>query len=173
MTQLKYAMAMLAIAVAASALPLITQHAPTHAADEAANPSEAGSDKKMTAVELVKSTKEGELKNPYDYKDPKIAAEGYKVYMKYSCNGCHGGGGGGGMCPPLTNETWVYGGDDDTLFRLITLGSDGLGRSRIGQETVVGPMPPYEEIIKNPDDLWKIIAYIRTKWGGRDHKIEW
>lgn len=127
----------------------------------------------MTPVERVKASPEGSLKNPFDYKDPKIVAEGYKTYMKYSCNGCHGGGGGGGMCPPLTNETWVYGGDDDTLFRLITVGSDGLGRSRKGQETVVGPMPPYEEIIKDEEQMWKIIAYIRSKWGGREHKIEW
>ena len=46
--------------------------------------------------------------------------------MTAGCNGCHGGGGGGGMCPPLTNDTWVYGRDDDTLFRLITLGTDDL-----------------------------------------------
>ena len=42
------------------------------------------------------------------------------------------------MCPPLTNDTWVYGGDDDTLFRLITLGSDELqkaGYVRKGRET--------------------------------------
>ena len=43
--------------------------------------------------------------------------------MWAGCNGCHGGGGGGGMCLPLTNETWVYGPDDDTLFRLVALGS--------------------------------------------------
>ena len=48
---------------------------------------------------------------------------GHKKYLSFSCNGCHGGGGGGGMCPPLTNDTWVYGPDDDTLFRLIALGS--------------------------------------------------
>jgi hypothetical protein len=32
--------------------------------------------------------------------------------------------GGGGMGPLLTNQVWVYGSDDDTLFRLISLGSD-------------------------------------------------
>ena len=58
-----------------------------------------------------------------------IAEEGHHRYLSAGCNGCHGGGGGGGMCPPLTNETWVYGADDDTLFRLITLGSDGLNKA--------------------------------------------
>ena len=27
------------------------------------------------------------------------------------------------MAAPLTNEVWIYGDDDDTLFRLITLGT--------------------------------------------------
>jgi len=74
------------------------------------------------------------------------------------------GNGGGGMCPPLTNDTWVYGGDDDTLFRLVTLGTDELqkrGYSRKGQESVVGPMPPHGAIVKTDDDLWKILAFVR------------
>ena len=42
------------------------------------------------------------------------------------------------MCLPLINDIWVYGGDDDTLFRLVALGSDELqkvGYTRIGRET--------------------------------------
>jgi hypothetical protein len=73
------------------------------------------------------------------------------------------------MCPPLTNDTWVYGGDDDTLFRLVTLGSDELqknGYSRTGRENVVGPMPPFGAIVKNSDDLFKIIAFIRAHYDG-------
>ena len=82
-------------------------------------------------AELVASTPKGELKNPYNGDIAAIAEEGHNRYLSASCNGCHGGGGGGGMCPPLTNETWVYSADDDTLFRLITLGSDGLNKRGI------------------------------------------
>ena len=122
-------------------------------------------------LDLVKATPKGGLVNPYrdQLTDPaKLAAigdEGHKKYLSFSCNGCHGGGGGGGMCPPLTNETWVYSPDDDTLFRLISLGSDGLkqaGYSRVHSEVVVGPMPPFGGIIKTSDDLWRIIAWIRS-----------
>ena len=45
--------------------------------------------------------------------------------------------------------------DDDTLFRLIALGSDELqkqGYVRKGSENVVGPMPPMGTVVKNPDD---------------------
>ena len=104
------------------------------------------------------------LKSPYsDY--AAIAEEGHKKYFAAGCNGCHGGTGGGGICPPLTNDTWVYGKDDDTLFRLITLGTDDLrkqGYDRKQHEVVVGPMPPFGQIVKTDDDLWKIIAFIRS-----------
>ena len=43
--------------------------------------------------------------------------------MNYACSGCHGGGGGGGMCPAVIDGVWIYGGDDDTLFRLVAYGS--------------------------------------------------
>jgi mono/diheme cytochrome c family protein len=116
-------------------------------------------------LELVASTPKGELKNPYNADIAGIAEEGHHRYLSAGCNGCHGGGGGGGMCPPLTNDTWVYGSDDDTLFRLIALGTDELvknGYARVKHEVVTGPMPPFGGIIKTSDDLWRIIAFIRS-----------
>jgi len=116
-------------------------------------------------LDLIAATPIGGLHNPYNDQVDKIADEGHHKFLSYSCNGCHGGGGGGGMCPPLTNDTWVYGADDDTLFRLISLGSDDLkkaGYHRVKHEVVVGPMPPFGGIIKTSDDLWKVIAWIRT-----------
>jgi mono/diheme cytochrome c family protein len=131
----------------------------------------------MKPIDRVNATEKGTLKNPFSSTDKAITDEGHKIYMGLSCNGCHGGGGGGGMCPPLTNETWVYGGDDDTLFRLITLGSDEFKKkydvARKGQETVVGPMPPYKDIIDDEIKLWKAIAWIRSIWGGRAEKKVW
>jgi mono/diheme cytochrome c family protein len=124
----------------------------------------------MTPMERVASTPAGQLKSLYaDFAS--VAKEGLKIYRSLDCNGCHGGGGGGGMAAPLTNPVWIYGDDDDTLFRLITLGTGSLspgdafqkqGFTRKGSEAVVGPMPPFGEIIKTDDDLWKIIAWIRS-----------
>jgi mono/diheme cytochrome c family protein len=111
----------------------------------------------------AESAAKGELKSPYsDF--AKVADEGHKKFMAAGCNGCHGGG-GGGMGPPLTNQVWIYGKDDDTLFRLVALGSDGLqkqGYYRKGSENVVGPMPAMGGVVKSDDDLWKIIAWIRS-----------
>ncbi len=118
----------------------------------------------MTPIARAASTPKGQLKNPYtDFAS--VGDQGHKLFLSAGCNGCHGGGGGGGICPPLTNDVWVYGRDDDTLFRLVTLGSVGLqaqGYERKQMETVVGPMPPFGGILKTDDDLWKIISWIRT-----------
>jgi mono/diheme cytochrome c family protein len=110
------------------------------------------------------------LKSPYP-DIASVAAEGHRIYLSHDCNGCHGGGGGGGMAAPLTNVIWVYGDDDDTLFRLIALGTGSLspgdafakqGFVRKGSENVVGPMPPFGKILKTDQEIWKIIAWIRT-----------
>lgn len=170
----------------AAAMVLITVAAPaSFAADDAAKPAESASGaaaaaaapgETRTPLELVNSVEKGKLKNPFT-DNAEAIAEGKKLYLGNSCNGCHGGGGGGGMCPSLTNETWVYGSDDDTLFRLITLGSVNLkgqqGYKAIAKETVTGPMPPYQDIIKDTDKLWKIIAYVRSVYGGRAEKRNW
>lgn len=184
-----------------AAMVLMTMAAPVaFAADEPAKPADAAapaaaaapeassaqpapvaskveaSGETRTPLELVNAVEKGKLKNPYT-DNPDAIAEGKKLYFGNSCNGCHGGGGGGGMCPSLTNETWVYGSDDDTLFRLITLGSVNLkgqqGFKAIAKETVTGPMPPYQDIIKDTDKLWKIIAFIRTVFNGRPEKRNW
>ncbi|MEQ1767225.1 MAG: c-type cytochrome [Methylotenera sp.] len=135
-----------------------------------------GSDKSPHDVAMAAA--KGTLKNPYSYKtmDPALVEAGKKKYMSVSCNGCHGGNGGGGMCPPLSNETWVYGADDDTLFRLVALGSDELqkqGYTRKGRENVVGPMPPHGKILKTEDDLWRVIYFIRGNFRGDAKNISW
>jgi hypothetical protein len=76
------------------------------------------------------------------------------------------------MAAPLTNEVWIYGDDDDTLFRVIALGTGSLspgdafqkqGFVRKGSENVVGPMPHFGDIFKTDDEIWKIIAWIRAE----------
>jgi len=125
--------------------------------------------------EVVKDAPKGTLRNPYTDDSEKVK-EGRQLFLSYSCNGCHGGNGGGGMCPPLSNDVWVYGSDDDTLFRLVTLGSDKLqaaGYYRIGMENVVGPMPPFGPLIKSDDELWKIIAFVRSIYDGDPKRRNW
>lgn len=128
-------------------------------------------------LDAVKNTPVGQLKNPFTTDNKALVELGRKRFLSASCNGCHGGTGGGGMCPPLSNEVWVYGSDDDTLFRLISLGSVELtaqtGLTRKGRENVVGPMPAHGTIVKTEEDLWKIINFIRSVYRGDPAKITW
>jgi mono/diheme cytochrome c family protein len=116
-------------------------------------------------VDLVVKVPKGQLKSPYqDFAT--YAEEGHKQFLRPGCNECHGGTGGGGICPPLTSGVWFWGASDDTLFRLVTLGSQQLqkdGYPRLGQGGIGAiPMPPMGPAIKTSDDLWKIIAWVRS-----------
>jgi len=129
--------------------------------------------KQMTPLERESSSPRGTLKNPYTDKPDKIV-EGHELFMNYGCNGCHGGTGGGGMCPPLNSEVWFYGSEDDTLFRLITLGSDALQKEGfIKKSSSIGPMPAMGPGIKSDDDLWKILAWIRSIYKGDPKRRDW
>jgi len=119
-------------------------------------------------LQVVATAPKGSLHNPFNG-NAAMAKAGHKLFFNYGCNGCHGGDGGGGICPPLINGVWIYGGSDDTLFRLISLGSDKLqaaGYYRQTIENVVAPMPSMGPLIKSDADLWKIITWIRSAYSG-------
>ena len=118
-------------------------------------------------TELVAKFPKGQLHSPYpDY--GKLAKDDPDLVKRFrlpGCNECHGGTGGGGICPPLTQGVWFWGNTDDVLFRLVTLGSADLekqGYTRLSYGSVHAPMPPMGMTIKTSDDLWKIIAFIRS-----------
>ncbi len=100
--------------------------------------------------------------NPYTG-DPKAIKEGRGVYFLYSCNACHGGTGGGGMAgaSPLFDDQWNFGSDDETLFKLI--------RGEIPGQI----MPAYTKEDMRDDQLWKVIAWIRSIYKGDPSLINW
>ena len=124
-------------------------------------------------LEVVATAPKGSLHNPFDG-NAQMAAAGHQLFFQYGCNGCHGGTGGGGMCPPLINGVWIYGGDDDTLFRLVSLGSQKLqaaGYTVQALENVAAPMPSMGPLIHSDEDLWKIITWVRSAYiGPPEHK---
>jgi mxaJ protein len=86
--------------------------------------------------------------------------EGKKLYVQVGCQGCHGGGGGGGMATSVIDESWKFGSDDDTLFKLI--------KGEIPQQT----MPDVYKVL--PDEqVWKMLAFIRSIYTGDPTKINW
>lgn len=144
------------------------QAAPSHAGAAKSSAIKLPYSLSESPVKVVENAPKGSLHNPFNG-NAKIAKEGHKLFFHYGCNGCHGGGGGGGMCPPLITGVWIYGGSDDTLFRLVSLGSVKLHKAGYHREAlvnVIGPMPQMGLLIHNAGDLWKIITWIRSAYTG-------
>jgi cytochrome c oxidase cbb3-type subunit 3 len=74
--------------------------------------------------------------------------EGYVLFQRYNCAGCHGDHGGGGMGPSLRDERWLYGDTDEKIFNSI---AEGRGHG----------MPAWG--VKLPDEhVWKLVSYIHS-----------
>ena len=89
-----------------------------------------------------------------------MAAEGRTLYFQVGCQGCHGGGGGGGMATSVIDDAWTFGSDDDVLFRLI--------KGEIPEQT----MPAVYSVLED-EEVWKILAFIRSVYAGDPGRIDW
>jgi cytochrome c(L) len=98
--------------------------------------------------------------NPFA-RDTAAIAQGRKIFMTNGCSGCHGVGGGGGMGKPLIDDEWKFGSDDTTLFKLI--------RGEIPGQT----MPNVIGKSLTDDEVWKVLAFVRTLYKGDPAKINW
>jgi cytochrome c(L) len=98
--------------------------------------------------------------NPYTG-NPEAIKEGKALYLQVGCSGCHGVGGGGGMGPALLDDEWKFGSDDETLSKLI--------KGQLPQQT----MPSVFGKELKDDDVWKILAYVRSLYQGDPSKINW
>ncbi|MFL5270818.1 MAG: c-type cytochrome, partial [Anaeromyxobacteraceae bacterium] len=86
--------------------------------------------------------------------------EGRTLYLQNGCSGCHGVGGGGGMAPPIVDDVWRFGSDDQTLFKLI--------KGQIPEQT----MPKVYNALPD-DEVWKILAFVRSQYAGDPQKADW
>lgn len=99
--------------------------------------------------------------NP-DTGNPEAIADGKQLFQTMGCSGCHGTQGGGGMGPPLTGTSqWRYGGSDACFF-----------------ETIYGGrpqgMPAWGKMGKlTPDQIWKVISFVRTLYKGDPSRVVW
>ncbi|MBL0170579.1 MAG: c-type cytochrome [Gemmatimonadaceae bacterium] len=97
------------------------------------------------------------LTNPFEH-DAKALATGAKLYIAYNCIDCHGAEGSGSMGPSLADGRWHFGGRDGEVFESIYQGRpEG--------------MPAWGGRIAN-DQIWMLVAYVRSLNGGRDVSTE-
>lgn len=92
--------------------------------------------------------------------NPAAIQEGRSLYLQNGCSACHGVMGGGGMGVPLLDDVWVFGSDDETLFKLI--------KGQIPEQTMPKIFAGLED-----DQVWKVIAYIRSLYRGDASKVDW
>ncbi len=98
-------------------------------------------------------------RNPYTG-DPEAIAEGKRLWAEAGCYSCHGADAGGAVGPDLTDDEWVYRPTDRTIFKAIAKGRKG---------TV---MVAWSDSL-NDDEIWKVVAYIRSLYKGDPEKIIW
>ena len=87
------------------------------------------------------------IANPYAG-DKTGMGEGRQLFNRMNCAGCHGDHAGGGMGPSLRDVVWMYGATDAQIF-------DSIARGR------AHGMPAWG-VKLNDDQIWKIVAYIKT-----------
>ena len=110
--------------------------------------------------QLRESAKPNKL-NPYTGV-PEAIKQGRTLYLRIGCSGCHGVGGGGEHGPSASDDEWKFGSDDETLSKLI--------KGEIPQQT----MPANLFGKELPDeDVWKILAYVRSLYQGDPSKTNW
>jgi mono/diheme cytochrome c family protein len=102
---------------------------------------------------------QGKKLNPYTGKQEAIQ-EGRTLYLQHGCSGCHGVMGGGGMAPPLLDDAWKFGSDDETLYKLI--------KGEIPTQVMPRVWAPVPD-----EDVWKMIAYVRSLYAGDPDKVNW
>jgi cytochrome c oxidase cbb3-type subunit 3 len=85
--------------------------------------------------------------NPYAA-DRNGMGEGRQLFNRMNCAGCHGDHGGGGMGPSLRDVDWLYGATDAQVF------------SSIAEGRAHG-MPSWGTKL-NDDQIWKLVAYIKS-----------
>lgn len=79
------------------------------------------------------------------------AAEGQRLFKQF-CGPCHGFDARGGQGPDLTDATWTHGGSDLEIYRTIAAGVPGTRMREFGS-------------LLTSEELWKIIAYLRSVAG--------
>ena len=90
-----------------------------------------------------------ELENPFAG-DAAAAVEGKRLFLKTGCYACHGHEAEGAVGPDLTDDEWIYKPTDTMIFNTIAKGRSGTIMASFGDQL-------------KPDEIWKIVEFLRDK----------
>lgn len=116
-------------------------------------PGDAAATSSMPPVRTPVGPVPGPVQNPARPQNPyhdraDAMAEGRTLFVRMNCSGCHGGRAGGGMGPSLRDVDWIYGSTDAQVFSTIAEGR-------------ANGMPAWGTML-NEDQIWKIVAYVKS-----------
>jgi cytochrome c oxidase cbb3-type subunit 3 len=100
----------------------------------------------VTGLSIAGAPPPPKIENPYA-DDPKAVEQGRQLFDAMNCSGCHAPLGGGGMGPPLSDDTWIYGGKPADIFLTIQQGRPN-------------GMPHFGHV--GNDAIWMLVTYIRN-----------
>ena len=87
-------------------------------------------------------------------------AEGKVLWKNIGCYSCHGRQAEGGVGPNLSDDVWVYKPTDKSLYNTIFRGRSGTNMVGWSKDLT-------------PDEIWKLVAFIRSLYVGDPSKIIW
>ena len=87
------------------------------------------------------------------FRDDPVAMQRGRLLFNGTCGGyCHGTSPGPRDAPYLFDCTWLHGGSDQDIFRVIY---DGVPKTRM--------VPFGNNLPEGEDDIWRLVAYITSK----------
>jgi mono/diheme cytochrome c family protein len=110
-------------------------------------------------VSAARSADKPKMLNPFAG-EPEAIKEGRRLYGTEGCSGCHGLMGGGGMGKAILDDTWAFGSDDETLYKLM--------KGQIPQQTM-----PKTWAAHTDEQIWKMLAFVRSLYKGDPALINW
>jgi cytochrome c(L) len=113
----------------------------------------------LFSISLCSAAGSSEKKNPYTGNAAAIE-EGRHLYHQLACPACHGDNAEGAVGPSLNDDQWRYIPTDQTLFDTISNGRQGT------------LMPPWKGTL-TAEQIWKLIAYIRSIYRGDPKNVVW
>ena len=98
----------------------------------------------------AESTLAPTMTNPFANSSQAVQ-QGYYLYVRMNCAGCHGYAGEGGIGPTLSDRYWRYGGTPVGIFKSLYEGRPQ-------------GMPAWTPVLP-PSEIWKIVAWIESLGG--------
>jgi cytochrome c(L) len=107
----------------------------------------------------IHASQDAPLRNPFA-DDAAAIEKGKVLFVRTDCYTCHGSDLHGAVGPDLTDDVWIVRPTDEALFRTIKFGRSGTLMAGFGDQL-------------SDEQIWQLLAFIRSKYSGDPAKKIW